>query len=314
MRLIILSRGRHDYSPTMEYLPKVLRGIVEVYVPKPEYSAYKASPIFSGVRIRCWPSSVDCIPKKRRYLYEQVDGEYIAIDDDLKLMVWDKEKKNYSSAESNPKGFVKGLELTYSDLEKHQNVGIANTFMTSMKVNDTGSFEFKDVPFCFAGFSKDRPEIDFKTFFFTDIAMPMQILKKGGSVVTKAHIAYSMRANKKLATTGTTPYRSDEVIIYSALSLAQQMPGHVTGLKNTGNNGGGWSLKKSFHRCNVNSSNEWLKEFSKEHGLLALPPLVDLDFAVPMSELFKTYARNMEKARSGKGNQVGIKERSLYDR
>lgn len=305
MNIIVLSRGRHDYSPTIESMPKDLLKYVRVFVPESEYSAYKRSPIFKGLKIECWPTHVDCIPKKRRYLYENVKGAYMAVDDDLKLMVWDKSKSNFAPAVHNPNRFIRGLELSYNELENgFSNVGIANTFMTSMKIIDKKTFKFSDVPFCFAGFSKDRPKIDFKTFFFTDIAMPMQIIKSGGSVLTAAYCAYSMRANKKLSSTGTTPYRTPDVIKYSALSLAQQMRGHVTDLKETGNLGGGWSLRKTFQKPNIKTADRFLREFSAREGLKALPPLVDLDLKTPMVDLFKIYQKNWEAAKKGDGNQI----------
>ena len=306
MKLIMLSRGRHDYAATLEHMPTSMKDMLEVWVPKSEYKAYKSSPLFSGVRkIVCWPTNIDCVPKKRRYLYENIDGAYVAIDDDLKLMVWDREKSNFSAATTNPQKFMRGLELTYGDLyEGVTNVGIANTFMTSMKIKDKRTFEFSDVPFCFAGFSADRPKLDFKTFFFTDIAMPMQLLKKRHQVLTNARIAYSMRSNKKLAATGTTPYRTADVIKYSAVSLAQQLPGHVNGLKETGNNGGGWSLAKSFVNPNKERTRKWLREFASAEGLTALPPLVDLDLETPMDEIFDLYRKNWQLAKQGKGNKI----------
>ncbi len=305
MKLVVLSRGRHDYAPTIESMPKDLLGDVQVWVPKNEYKDYKRSPIFKGLDIECWPTYVDCIPKKRRYLYENLIGSYMALDDDLKLMVWDNKKKNFSPALDDPEKFQRGLDLSCAHLNSgYTNVGIANTFMTSMKINDKKTFEFNDVPFCFAGFSEDRPKIAFNTFFFTDIAMPMQIMKAKRKVLTTAYCAYSMRSNKKLASTGTTPYRTPEVIKYSALSLAQQMRGHVTGLKETGNLGGGWSLKKTFQKPNLDRANAFLREFAAQEGLKALPPLVDLDLRIPMDELFRIYRMNWEAAKKGKGNPI----------
>jgi hypothetical protein len=304
MRIIIPSRGRHDYAPTLEHMPHILKSQVEVWVPKVEYKAYSSSPLFSGVKLKCWPTNIDCIPKTRRFLYENVDGSYMVADDDIKLMVWDKSKANFSAATTNEKGFMRGLELAFQSFDDHHIVGIANTFMTSMRVKDKRTFEFSDVAFGMVGFSADRPKIDFKTFFFTDTAMPMQVLKKGGTAHMTARIAYNLRSNKKLLATGTTPYRTDGVVKYSAISLAQQMPGHVSGMKNTGHLGGGWSLKKSFLKPNVQKYEVWAREFAAEHGLSALPPLVDLDLDTPMDELFAQYRKNWKLAKQGKGNKL----------
>jgi hypothetical protein len=286
-------------------MPKDLLKSVQVWIPKNEYKDYKRSPIFKGLDLQCWPTYVDCIPKKRRYLYENIVGDYMAIDDDLKLMVWDNKKKNFSPALDAPEKFERGLVRSYAHLTSGvANVGLANTFMTSMKINEKKTFEFNDVPFCFAGFSGDRPKIRFNTFFFTDIAMPMQIMQANRKVLTAAYCAYSMRSNKKLASTGTTPYRTSDVIKYSAVSLAQQMRGHVTGLRETGNLGGGWSLQKTFQRPNLERANAFLREFAAREGLESLPKLVDLDLKTPMEELFRIYRKNWESAKKGKGNPI----------
>ncbi len=294
MRLIITSRGRHDYSPTLESMPTILKSQVEVWVPKTEIKLYKASPLFKGVKFQAWDTNIDCIPKKRRFLYENIDGDYMVIDDDIKLGMWDGAR--YVDPSTNPKKFVKFLERTFGYFDTHTNVGITNTFMASKKIKETGKYTHSGIPFCFAGFSKDRPQIDFKAFFFTDIAMPMQILAKGGKVLTDARLSYSMRSNKKLATTGTTPYRTDDLIKYSALALAIQMPGYVHGLTNTGNNGGGWSLKKTFTRPNVAKGKEFIREFCLENGLKRPPKLVDLDLDTPFEELKCKYTEAWVRA------------------
>jgi hypothetical protein len=300
VRLIIISRDRHDYSPTLESLPKILRDEVEVWVPRDQYKLYKKSPIFSGIAIETWDPHIDCVPKKRRFLYENIKEEYMVIDDDLKLSAWDAKAQKYVDADSKPKSFVKGLEHSFALFDTHQNVGITNTFMASMKIKKDGALEHGGVPFCFAGFAKmkRRPKLDFKTFFFTDIAMPMQLLDKGHTVRTVARIAYSMRANKKLASTGTTPYRSEFLIQYSALALALQMRGYVFGLDHTGNNGGGWSLKKTFLRPNRERSDAWIREFCAGQGMRRPPKAVDLDLETPFQDLvaeFKASWANAQK-------------------
>lgn len=300
MRLIIISRDRHDYSPTLESLPKILRDQVEVWVPKDQFKLYKKSPIFDGAKIATWDLHIDCVPKKRRFLYENIYEDYMVIDDDLKLSSWDGKAQKYVDAASNPKAFVKGLEHAFSLFDSNANVGITNTFMASMKIKKDGTLDHGGVPFCFAGFAakKKRPKLDFQTFFFTDIAMPMQLLHKGLSVRTDARIAYSMRSNKKLASTGTTPYRSEFLIQYSALALALQMRGYVFGLDQTGNNGGGWSLKKTFLRPNKERSDKWIREFCTSEGMRRPPKPVDLDLETPFDELVSQYKEAWAKAKT----------------
>lgn len=295
MKLIIASRGRHDYSPTMDSLPAILKSQVEVWVPKDEIKLYRASPIFKGAKFIAWPSYVDCIPKKRRFLYENVNQDYMVLDDDLKLGIWTGDR--YSNPEDYSSRFVKTLEHTFDYFDNHTVVGVTNTFMASKKIKETGKLTNGGVPFCFAGFAKKRPKLDFKTFFFTDIAMPMQILSQDLKIVTDARISYTMRSNQKLATTGTTPYRTDDLIKYSALALALQMPGYVHGLSNTGNNGGGWSLKKTFTRPNLDKGKVWVREFCVENGMVRKPALVDLDLKTPFEDLKRKYKQSWDNAR-----------------
>jgi hypothetical protein len=299
MNLIITSRGRHDYAPTIESMPKRIREFVTVMVPKVEYKAYKASDLYKGTTIECWPSYVDCIPKKRRYLYENVDGAYLVLDDDLKIHLWSKKKSAYVAAVDHHEGMFKALEMTFNLFDKHTAVGASNTFMMPIKIRETGKLIHESaVPFCFAGFAKKRPKLEYQTFFFTDIAMPMQLLSKGLSVATNAAIGYGMRNNKKLQSTGTSVYRNDEIIKYSALALARQMPGYVFGLKHTGNNGGGWSLQKTFVRPNEERTKKWVKEFLQENGLIKAPKNVELDLKTPMAELFANYKYSWSRVRA----------------
>jgi hypothetical protein len=314
MKIIMLSRGRHDYSPSISTMPPALREIVEVWVPKAEYKTYKESPLFSGVKIEAWPSYIDCVPKKRRFLYENIDSEYMSMDDDLSLKVWSATENKFVKAVDKPKLFMRHLENIYDSLDSHTVVGAANTFMTSLKIKETGSTVNDDVPFCFVGFAADRPKLTFKTFFFTDIAMPMQIVKAGMSVRTNASIAYDLKSNEKLKSTGTTPYRTDAVILYSAVTLAQQCRGHVFGLSKTANHGGDWSLKKSFRKPSKERSEKWLSEFAAEHGLKALPIPVELSLKTSMEELHELYRKSWSDAIGGRGNPVGLKtsSRSIF--
>lgn len=299
MNLFVISRDRWDYSPTMDTMPKAVKALVTVMVPKDQYKLYKASAVFSGVRaIACWPTHIDCVPKKRRFLYENTVGAYVVIDDDLGLVQWDAKAQRFIPAKNGPNLFMKRIEALFSHLEDgYGSVGAANTFMTSIKIKKEGTFLFdSQVPFCFAGFSADRPKLSWKTFFFTDISMPMQMMAKGHKVATYAPLAYNMRANKKLASTGTTPYRTEAVIKYSALALSQMMPGHVFGLKDTGNNGGGWSLQKTFVRPNPKRSLAWENQFMEDNKLRLVPDLIDLKLKTPMQDLFTQYRESWETA------------------
>jgi len=300
VQLFILSRDRWDYSPTVDTMPAEAMTFVTVMVPKDQYKQYRASPNFKGLTIECWPDYVDCVPKKRRYLYEKVKGAYMVIDDDLGIQVWSSRDQKYVPANSKPTLFMSKLDRMWDRLDTADigTVGATNTFMASKRIKENGGQTVWPglVPFCFAGFGADRPKIKWRTFFFTDIAMPMQIMKQGGTSVTDFSIAYSMRNNKKLQTTGTSVYRDEATIKYSALALAKTVPGHVFGLKDTGNNGGGWSLQKTFTRPNLSRSNQWISGFLDQEGLTHVPRTVDLTLKTPMAELFANYKESWEQA------------------
>lgn len=75
------------------------------------------------------------------------------------------------------------------------------------------------------------------------------------------------------------------------------MPGYVHGLDNTGNNGGGWSLKKTFLRPNIERSRAFIKKFCKEEGMKRAPKLIDLNLKTPFADLVAAFAASWADAR-----------------
>jgi hypothetical protein len=297
----MLSRDRWDYSPTMSTMPDALKEYVTVMVPHDQLKQYQNSELFQHVKdIKAWIPFIDCVPKKRRYLYENVKGPYIVLDDDLGLVQWNTDTEKFDPLTKKPNLFMRRVERMWKDLEcgSSMSVGAANTFMTSKRIKEQGKLWWPDqVPFCFAGYGAKRPKLQWNQFFFTDIAIPMQLMAMGHPVTTYAALAYNMRNNKKLQTTGTSVYRNEDVIKYSALALSRMMPGYVFGLKDTGNNGGGWSLQKTFTRPNRDRTNDWEAKFLAENGLNRVPLPVDLNLAKPKEDLFKAYASSWKTAR-----------------
>jgi hypothetical protein len=295
MKLIITSRDRHDYAPTFESLPDILKSCVEVWVPKDQYKLYRGSARYTGATIECWPDYVDCIPKKRRYLYENVADPYLVLDDDLGLSTWSAKQLKYVPAKLMPTRFTRGVESIFGDLDSAIVAGATNTFMASKRILETGELEHGAVPFCFAGFAEKakRPDLEYNAFFFTDIAMPLQCIIAGGRVVTNARIAYSMRDNQKLRQSGTNKYRTPELIVYSAMAMAKQFPGYIHALDYTGNHGGGFTLRKTFTRPNVKRTEKFLEEFMNLHAMSRMPKYVELDLKTPFAELNCKYIKSL---------------------
>jgi len=297
MKLIITSRDRQDYAPTFESLPDNLKSSVEVWVPKDQYKLYKSSAQYAGATIECWPTHIDCIPKKRRYLYENVDEPYLVLDDDLGLSTWSAKQSKYVPAKSMPTRFTRGVESIFDNLGSALVAGATNTFMASKRILETGELEHGAVPFCFAGFAEKakRPKLTYHAFFFTDISMPLQCILSGGEVVTNARVAYSMRDNQKLRHSGTNKYRTPELIVYSAMVMAKQFPGYIHDLEYTGNHGGGFTLRKTFTRPNVKRTEKFLAEFMELHKMTRLPKVVELDLKTPFAELNRKYSKSLQQ-------------------
>lgn len=314
MRYIITSRGRSDYQLTLSSLPDELKKHVELWVPKSELSDYENSPHTQGVEsIHTWPKAIDCIPKKRLHLAQTLKEPFMVLDDDLNLRVWVAAEGKYFGPDSSKKArseFTRHfLETAPKLLDSFGYASFASKFMAESNIKKNGSLLARDaVGFCFSGFNKLslRPDFHTKPFFFTDISMPLQVIQNDQPTAIHYGISYDMRSNKKLHSTGTTPYRDDITIKYSAIAMARMFPGIVTGLKYTGNSGGGWSLEKGFSRATkgvtVNSllkTHEFLRTIMKQEGLVRLPKLIDLDPDTPLADLKKQYEGWFARARTG---------------
>lgn len=298
MKIYVLSRDRWDYSPTMTTLPKIVRQQMTVMVPPDQYKQYKKSELFADCKhIVAWPSYVDCVPKKRRFLYEKVDGDHMVVDDDLGFLLWNGER--FVPATDHPKVALKRFERMFDMLGTRTMVGGASTFMTSKKIKEHGTTVFEQTaPFCCVAYSADRPKLKWYPFFYTDVSMPLQLSAVHEKrIATYAGLAFNFRTNKKLATTGTSTYRDHDITLYSALALARLVPGHVFDLKVSNNKTGGVAMYKSFTTRNDKRSEAFITRFMQEHKLTKYPEQVSLDLKTPREELFAQYRASWKKAR-----------------
>lgn len=320
MRILILSAGRPDYQLTLASIPESLHSKIEVFVPKSEYKEYKRSPFLSKVgAIHAWPQHVDCVPRKRAWVMRNVNEPHLLLDDDLTIQAWDSRKHELLGTDTK-RGFellkYHLFETIPENLKHYDYLGLGGRFMYQQKVlkADERGMIGGEVPVCAVGKTQSAKKfgVKFTTFFFTDVSIPMQMKARGHKVGTFYGLIYSQRANQKLAKTGTSPYRSDPVVKYSAMSMARMFKGSVFGLKSSGESGGGWTLLKRMvdlgskdpTEAAVQKAKHWIKTFCTEERLKALPPLVNICTDISREELYDLYAQNWKQAQRGIGDRA----------
>lgn len=309
MKRVVMSYGRPDVQLTLQNIPEKLLNTVELWVVPSEYKLYKKGWYASKVKsIECWPKHIDCAPKKRKYAALNFDEDYMLIDDDLSMYVWSNNQDKYVRPDVLPKKFEREwTEEVPSLFSKFGGVSLANKFMADPYVRENGVMRDHSIGYCFSGFSKKSPRDKLKynrVFAFTDISLPLQMYQTTKNSLIYYGLCYNHASHKSLATTGMGAYRDDFVKIDSAMKMAQLFPGIVTGMKDTGNKGGGVTLTKFFSRVkkgvtqsNLDATEKWLEEMKKQHGLKKLPKLFEYEDEMPREEIIQKFKSNWERAK-----------------
>jgi hypothetical protein len=308
MKYAVLSFGRPDVQLTLQNIPQKLLSTVELWVVPSEYKLYKRQWYSNKVKsIECWPSYIDCAPKKRKYAALNFKDDYMLIDDDLSLYVWSNKDQKYVRPDVLPKKFEREwTERIPSLFSEYPGVSLANKFMADPHVRQNGLVK-EGIGFCVSGFAKTAPLADLKynrVFAFTDISLPLQMYQATSKSLIYYGLCYNHAHHKILSTTGMSVYRDDFVKLDSAIKMAQMFPGIVTGMKNTGNKGGGVTLTKFFGRVktgvsdsNRKASTDWLIKMKAEHGLRKLPKLFEYEDEMPRTDIIQMFKDNWERVR-----------------
>ena len=311
-RFIVLSYGRPDLQITLKNLPPQVRKEVELWVVPDQYKEYRRNWKDTVKSIECWPPHIDCVPKKRQWLAQNMDDRYFVIDDDIGLYVWSPKDQRYHNALDKPKTFAhQFLDVMPSLYDKYACVSMANKFMSDSFAKRTPSLiKENTLGFVVTGFRprvidrlKSKDKIWFnRTFMFTDIALPLQVLQATKSSIQYYGLVYNHSVVKALANTGTATYRDDFVKLDSALKMAQLFPGIVVGAEENGNHGGGMTIKKFFGRAttgvsaaNLKASADFVAEFCDRHGLTEPPKIFEYDDQTPRAEIIAQFKRNWNK-------------------
>ena len=304
MRYIIPSLGRPDLQITLKSLPPKLLKHVELFVVKSEYKAYKSQDYASKVKaINVWPSHIDCMPKKRKWLALNAGSDFIMMDDDLGLYTWTGER--YVKAIDAEAKFTKRfLEVLPGLYDRYYMVSCPMKYFADTHVKANGLYKYDDVGYVFTGFAKGAANrVDFnKVFSFTDMSVPMQVLKRHQASVTFYGICFAQSSAKALSTTGMSTYRTDFVKLDSALKMVQLFPGVVTGFRTTKvDNGGGISLEKRVSRLldgtkphHVEKSEAFVKQFCAEHNLIKPPKIFQYPDDMPRDEIIRQFQANWD--------------------
>lgn len=310
MRYIIPSYGRPDLQITLKSLPEKYLKTVDLMVVPSEYKAYKKGWYADKVRsIECWPSHIDCVPKKRKWAAENFKEDYMLIDDDIQLYVWSKKQDKFVRPDVEPMRFEREwAERIPSLFRKYAGVSLGNKFMADPWVRENGLFKRNNLGFVFSGFAKDAPRDKIKynrVFAFTDISLPLQMWQLTGKSLVYYGLCYNHASRRELMTTGMSTYRDDFVKVDSAIKMARMFPGIVTGYKKTNAAGGGYTLTKFFSRvkdgpspANLKATSVFLEEMLIKHKLKRLPKMFEYEDEMPRAEIIKLFKSNWKKAQA----------------
>ena len=305
----MLSYGRPDLQITLEKMPKNLLGQIELMVVPSEYKAYKRGWYANKVKsIECWPKEIDCAPKKRKWAALNIRDDYMLMDDDISLYVWSDKAQKFVPPDTAPRQFEREFMENIPELfSKYPGISLGSKFMADPWVRENGKIKENNVGFVVSGFSKDAPRdkvLYNRVFAFTDISLPLQMYQLTGKSLIYYGLCYNHSANKKLVSTGMGTYRDDFVKMDSAVKMARMFPGVVTGMKDTGNNGGGVTLTKFFSRVqkgvsenNILASQKFIKETCMSQGLKRVPRLFEYEDDMPRSQIIQLFKDNWEAAK-----------------
>jgi hypothetical protein len=307
MRYIIPSLGRPDFQVTLNSLPEHLLKYVELFVIEDEYKQYKKQSYASKLKaINVWPKHIDCMPKKRKWLAQNIKDDYVMMDDDLNLYSW--VGNRYVPAKKDVNRFTKRFMETFPALyEDYKAVGIPMKFFADQQVKANGLYKYNDVGFVFNGFAKGAAaNVRFnQVFAFTDMAIPFQVLRKYKSSITYYGMCFSQSSARVLSTTGMSSYRTDFVKLDSALKMCQLYAGVVTGFKETKvDNGGGISLQKRVSRLidgctldHVEKSHYFVHQFCQEHELSEPPDIFQYEDEMPRADIIAQFQTNWNRVK-----------------
>jgi hypothetical protein len=308
VRYIVISYGRPEVQLTLQNLPPKLLPLVELMVVPSEYRAYRRGWYADKVKsIECWPDYIDCVPKKRKWAAQNIDDDYVLIDDDLSLYVWSPRENKFVRPEASLKRFEREFtEGLPSMFAKYPGVSLGNKFMADPWVRENGLEKSDNIGFVVSGFAQGAAkDILFnRVFAFTDISLPLQVYQNTGKSVVYYGLCYNHASHRSLATTGMGTYRDDFVKIDSAIKMARMFPGIVTGVKKTNAKGGGATLTKFFSRVkrgvsekNLEATQDFLDRMKERYRLRKLPKLFEYDDHMPRAEIIQTFKDNWKRAR-----------------
>ena len=308
MRYVIPSLGRAATQKTLESLPPGLLPHIELMVVPSDYADYKNQWYSDKVKsIECWPEYIDMMPKKRKWLAQNMGDDFLMLDDDLLLYAWNKTDLRYNRARDLPKAFTRRfLETIPAYFETHSMVSVPMKFMSDVYHKEKG-IERTDIGYVVTGMRKDAAaKVVFNTVFaFTDVSVPLQVYQAHKTAVVYYGLCFSQSKSKDNAITGMNSYRTPFIKADSAIKMLQLFPGIITDFYETKDQGGGGiglskrtsrilkgCTKAAFLQTKTN-----LEKWLLHYGLSKPPAHFQYEDEMPRAEIIAQLKRNWKAAK-----------------
>lgn len=309
MKYIIPSLGRASTQKTLESLPEDLLSHIDLMVTTAEYADYKNRWYSSKVKsIECWPKHIDMMPKKRKWLCQNLNDDFMMLDDDLLLYSWNKKDLRYNRAKLAPKSFSRRfLETLPAYFESKALVSVPMKFMADVYHKEKG-IERTDIGYVVTGMKKNSSTtVKFNTVFaFTDLSVPLQIYQEHKTAVVYYGLCFSQSQAKENFSTGINSYRTSFIKVDSALKMLQLFPGIVTDFYETKDQGGGGigiskrssRILKGCTKAALAQTTDNLAKWLKHYKLSKPPVQFQYEDEMPRDEIIAQLKLNWKAVRT----------------
>lgn len=310
MRWCIMSYQRPKLQVTINSIPDKFLSQVELWVRPEEYKLYKKESYASKLKkIHVWENHMDFMPKKRKFFCQQVGkkDDFMMMDDDVRLRVWNTKEQRYVSGHDDPRLFEKYFCDVFPGLfEKYDHVAAANQFMANPYIKAHGLEKVGTTGPVVWGFAKGAAcDLKFsRTFGYQDMYIPWQVQNATkGKTIVHYGIAFGHDNRPELEATGIGHVKP-LLMVDTIMKLAHLMPGIVTGYKMTGKDEERWCMikwpsrvLKGVNEQHLQQSKDFIAEECKKQGLLRRPKIFEFEDEMPKAEIIAQIYANWRAAK-----------------
>lgn len=292
---------------TLESLPAACLKPVDLYVMADEYQQYRGQWYGGLVRkIHKFPETMDCLSKKKKHFYQEIDGPYMLIDDDLFLFAWSVKEQRFVKAKESERLFTRRfLEELPEVFDSFNMVSCVQRSMAGSAAARKGWIAENRLGSAMAGYAANRPQdVWFNKILFTlDQPLPIQNFQRTKSSVEYLGIAFNQSWAKVLSTSGTAAQRSAFLAMNDALKCVQLFPGIVTDFVKNHSIKGDLALHRKPSRIprgvrpdHEAESTDFVRRFLAHNGLRRAPKIFDYEDLQPFKDIVNQVETNWVKA------------------